>query len=462
MPPAMASSQLEMTISVFSPRLTNTSSSHNIVIGAGTGWSVGAWNVNLQRIGQDGYLLSMGITWDRPEKQNFIKFRSINVISRAGIIAVKVEDLDWWDGNNQHMERASFPEESVLIGDKYDFDVVFSTEPDFLRTIPTPAPAPVIKQKSVPQSTPASKEKSLISLLLKDPSSVDVCFTFTNNKACSNIGLWAHRFLLSQHDSFAKAIQDALTVQSLGDMVLADTKAAEDVDSDAESTSNLSVDTAITATGAARGISVGAASKELFIKIDTISLATFCVMLYYIYTGEIDRTVDATRFVLSDTNKVSLVWQDSAGKVEESVDWRPLDEDSPWRLKDVTWEELKDAAIDFGLKDLQAVAERNLYSSPTAASATASTAVPTTTFMATEEYIKGVSRTIEETEASMAERTTSFRARAEPRKTFKATEASMAEPTTTFRATAASTSTMSNHRCSNTHRDTNRKMCSLT
>src|SRR5690349_7313808 len=103
---------------------------------------------------------------------------------------------------------ASFPEESVLIGDKYDFDVVFSTEPDFLRTIPTPAPAPVIKQKSVPQSTPASKEKSLISLLLKDPSSVDVCFTFTNNKACSNIGLWAHRFLLSQHDSFAKAIQD--------------------------------------------------------------------------------------------------------------------------------------------------------------------------------------------------------------------------------------------------------------
>ncbi|KAH7060286.1 hypothetical protein BKA57DRAFT_446797, partial [Linnemannia elongata] len=349
MPPAMASSQLEMTISVFSPRLTNTSSSHNIVIGAGTGWSVGAWNVNLQRIGQDGYLLSMGITWDRPEKQNFIKFRSINVISRAGIIAVKVEDLDWWDGNNQHMERASFPEESVLIGDKYDFDVVFSTEPDFLRTIPAPAPAPVIKPKSVPQSTPASKEKSLISLLLKDPSSVDVCFTFTNNKACSNIGLWAHRFLLSQHESFAKAIQDAITVQSLGDMVLADTKAAEDVDSDAESTSNLSVDTAITATGAARGISVGAASKELFIKIDTISLATFCVMLYYIYTGEIDRTVDATRFVLSDTNKVSLVWRDSAGKVEESVDWCPLDEDSPWRLKDVTWEELKDAAINFGL-----------------------------------------------------------------------------------------------------------------
>ncbi|KAG0060893.1 hypothetical protein BGZ89_011895 [Linnemannia elongata] len=242
--------------------------------------------------------------------------------------------------------------ESVLLGGRYEFDVVFSTEADFRRTTPAPAPAPVIKPKLVLQSTSASKQKNLISLLLKDPSSVDVCFTFTNNKTCSNIGLWAHRFLLSQHESFAKLIQDAITVQSLGDMVLADTKSAEDVDSDVESTSNLSVDTAITATGAARGISIGAASKELFIKIDTVSLATFCVMLYYIYTGEIDYTVDATRFVLSNTNKVSLVWRDSAGKVEESVDWRPLDQNSPWRLKEVTLNELKDAAFHFGLTDL--------------------------------------------------------------------------------------------------------------
>lgn len=238
--------------------------------------------------------------------------------------------------------------------------MVFSTEAELLRTTPAPASAPVIKPKSVPQPKSVSKEKSLITLLLKDPSTVDVCFTFTSDKTCSNIGLWAHRFLLSQHESFAKAIQDAITVQSLGDMVLADTKSAEDVDSDLESASNLSVDTAITETGAARAMSVGAASKELFIKVDTISLATFCVMLYYIYTGDIDRTVDATRFVLSDTNKVSLVWRDSAGKVEESADWRPLDQDSPWRLKDVTWNELKDAAVHFGLADLQVIAEQRI------------------------------------------------------------------------------------------------------
>ncbi|KAF9544144.1 hypothetical protein EC957_012360 [Mortierella hygrophila] len=309
MPPAMASSQLEMTISVFSPRLTNTSSSHNIVIGAGVGWSVGPWNVNLRRSGHDGL---------------------------------------------------SVLEESVLIGDKYDFDLVFSTEAELLRTTPVPVPAPVIKPKSVPQPTSASREKSITSLLLKDPSSVDVCFASTHDKSCSSIGVWAHRFLLSRHESFAKAIQDAITVQSLGNMVLADIKSAEDVDSDLESTSNLSVDTAIAEAGEVRGMSVGATSKELFIKIDTISLATICVVLYYIYTGEINRTVDATRFVLSDTNKVSLVWRDSAGKAEDSVDWRPLGQDSPWRLKDVTWNELRGAAVHFELKDLQAVAERNL------------------------------------------------------------------------------------------------------
>jgi hypothetical protein len=85
-------------------------------------------------------------------------------------------------------------------------------------------------------------------------------------------------------------------------------------------------------------------------------------MLYYIYTGDIDRTVHPDRFVLSDTKTVSLVWRNSAGKVEESVTWHPLDQNSPWRLKDVTWKELKEAAIHYGLKDLEAAAHRGLQS----------------------------------------------------------------------------------------------------
>ncbi|KAG0376434.1 hypothetical protein BGX24_007760 [Mortierella sp. AD032] len=236
--------------------------------------------------------------------------------------------------------------DNVTVGDKYDFDVVLSTDQEVLRTsaVPTPVPKPAPATKTVTE-----KEKSLISSLLKDPTSVDICFTFASDKTCSNIGLWAHRFVLSRHESFVKLIKDATTVQSLGGMALAEKAPEGDVDSDAESISNRSINTVVTTTALSRGPMVGTASKELVIRID--------MMLYYMYTGEIDRTVEPSRFVLSDTNKASLVWRDSTGKVEDSVDWRPLDQDSPWRLKDVTWNELKDAAVHFGLEELQDIAE---------------------------------------------------------------------------------------------------------
>lgn len=105
MPPAMASSQLEMTISVFSGRLANTKSSHNIVIGAEAGWSAGAWNVTLKRIGPDGRSLSVDIAWNRPEKQNFINFRSMHVVSRADGITIKNEQIDWVDYNRQYKKQ---------------------------------------------------------------------------------------------------------------------------------------------------------------------------------------------------------------------------------------------------------------------------------------------------------------------------------------------------------------------
>lgn len=254
------------------------------------------------------------------------------------------------------------PVDSVLEDDHYNFAIVLSTESDLVRTFFSS------DTLTAPKLTPApvTREKSLIYLLLKDPGSVDVCFTFTSNKSYSNIGLWAHCFVLSRHESFVKMIQEAKMVQSLGNMVLTEkiTGVDADFDSDAESISNFSINSMDTATGPAIAISsVDTASRTpLVIKVDTVSLATFCVMLYYIYTGEVDRTVHPNRFVLSDTSKVSLVWRNSAGKVENSVVWHPLDQNSPWRLKDVTWKELKEAAIHYDLKDLEALADQGLQS----------------------------------------------------------------------------------------------------
>ncbi|KAF9275954.1 hypothetical protein BGZ88_002039, partial [Linnemannia elongata] len=44
-------------------------------------------------------------------------------------------------------------------------------------------------------------------------------------------------------------------------------------------------------------------SAALVVKDDTVFLATFCAMVHYSYTCKIDRTVDMTLFVLSETNK---------------------------------------------------------------------------------------------------------------------------------------------------------------
>lgn len=258
------------------------------------------------------------------------------------------------------------PVANILEDDQYNFTIVFSTEADLLRSFFTPAsvawPAPTPAAELT--RTPMSKEKALIALLMKDPGSVDVCFTFTADKMCSNIGLWAHCFLLSQHESLAHLIQEAKTLHSLGAIELAKDIADgdADVESDAETLDTFSDNSLYKAARPVTKVSpIDPASRApLVIKVDAVSLATFCVMLQYIYTGEVDRAVDSTRFVLSDTNKASLVWRDSAGKVKDSVDWRPLGQDSPWRLKNVTWKELKDAAVHFGLTDLQVMAEQRL------------------------------------------------------------------------------------------------------
>ncbi|KAF9128146.1 hypothetical protein BGW39_005308 [Mortierella sp. 14UC] len=365
----MASSHLEMTLYVIAPRFRHDSLVHSITFGPGYGWAAGSWKVNLKRTDEGD--LWIGVNWNREYGQPFTNFHSMRIIPRSNFFRiVSTVQLDWKDPNPPHAVNHStktiVPGKSVLEGDNYNFTIVFSTEPELLRLFFTqlPMPTPV----STVTSTAVSKERELISLLLKDPNSVDVCFTFPTDKSHANIGLWAHTFLLSQHESFAELIQDARTAQSLEGIALSEKQS--DVAGngggyvDSDSFSNHSVHSMDTATGIRGGTSsVGAASRApLVIKVDTVSLATFCVMLYYIYTGKIDLSVDTSRFVLSDTSKATLVWRNSAGKVEDTVDWHPLDQDSPWRLKDVAWKELKDAAAQYSLKDLQTLAEQGLQS----------------------------------------------------------------------------------------------------
>lgn len=187
----------------------------------------------------------------------------------------------------------------------------------------------------------------IIPLLLKDAHSVDICFTFTSDKACSNIGLWAHRVVLMRHKVFAKLLQKQSELQALVAANAKDDKPVSKIDSDVESTSTVSAEDALNSSSASDTCS-------LVIKVDKFSLATFCALLYYIYTDEVRLTVDTGCFAIS-SGESSLVWRDATtGKTRDTVRWHPTDSSSSWRLKDVTWDELLEAADHYGLSDLRA------------------------------------------------------------------------------------------------------------
>lgn len=192
----------------------------------------------------------------------------------------------------------------------------------------------------------------IIPLLLKDANSVNVCFNFTSDKTYSNVGLWAHRVILARHKAFAKLLKRQDELQSL----VASTAMAENeydkatkVESDAESNCTVSADGNPTSSS----IAAAGETRSLVLKVEKFSLATFCALLHYIYTDEVHLAIDADRFAIS-SGEGSLVWRDpTTGKTRDSVRWHPTDRASPWKLKDVTWNELLEAADHYRISDLR-------------------------------------------------------------------------------------------------------------
>ncbi|KAF9085612.1 hypothetical protein BGX23_009514 [Mortierella sp. AD031] len=351
MPLATLTGHQELTLAILSPRLKAPYTNSSIKIGSSSGVGQSEWTVTLTRMYE--FSMKLSLYWRRTEQQVFTEFRSLHIVPRSNFFRpIHRCDLDWIAGVHDHVAYCTFDEAHVLEGENYVFDVVLSTDQDLARTFAIPQPMPVLESRLKP--------KNLLSQMLKDANSVDVCFTFTSDKTCSHIGLWAHRCILLQYEAFVPLIQEAKTIQSLVSMALTEKEADGTAGSDRDPVISMSAESVATATTQAAGSLVDSALKALVINVDNVSLATFCVMLQYIYTGEINRSADPTRFVLSDTNKVELVWRDPTGEVEDSVGWRPLDEDSPWRLKDVTWEDLCNAAVQYDLEDLQAIADQEL------------------------------------------------------------------------------------------------------
>ncbi|KAK3820848.1 MAG: hypothetical protein JOS17DRAFT_755025 [Linnemannia elongata] len=366
----MASSHLDMTLYVIAPKFKDDSPSQSVTLKPGHGWAAGSWKVTLAFINRSK--LRVTVFWDRKGSQAFIKFQSMRIIPRSNFLKVATTVmLDWksqnlaWD--ESYSAEVTVPVANILEDDQYNFTIVFSTEADLLRSFFHSSLRGLASADSCSRAyTHAYVQGESAHRFANEGSRFGRCLlSLSPPIRCaptSVSGLIV--FLLSQHESLAHLIQEAKTLHSLGAIELAKDIADgdADVESDAETLDTFSDNSLYKAARPVTKVSpIDPASRApLVIKVDAVSLATFCVMLQYIYTGEVDRAVDSTRFVLSDTNKASLVWRDSAGKVKDSVDWRPLGQDSPWRLKNVTWKELKDAAVHFGLTDLQVMAEQRL------------------------------------------------------------------------------------------------------
>ncbi|KAG0303198.1 hypothetical protein BGZ98_006900 [Dissophora globulifera] len=205
----------------------------------------------------------------------------------------------------------------VLHNNRYIFDIVLTT----LTELPRKRIEPLEPVEILKPSKTAIRNSEFMQALLKDPYSVDIRFVFNTDESCSNVGLWAHRSLLSRYKPFADLIRDA---------------------------SSESVASASSCNGSQSIIN----AEMLTIPLSDISPGTFCVLLRYIYTGEINRTVDTSLHAISMTDS-ALVMKGISGRPARIVRWSPMDKDSPWQLKDVTWKELLRTSGRFGVLDLQ-------------------------------------------------------------------------------------------------------------
>ncbi|KAF9540602.1 hypothetical protein EC957_003944 [Mortierella hygrophila] len=293
------------------------------------------WSLTLTRSGK---MLTIGVLWNSGSHCDYTYYNSMLVFARGEYDRgekVSSGSIMFMNGGTH---KGTFEAEKVIRGSKYDFEIVFCTGDGLFRE-PTPPTPP--------------KNMDIIPLLLKDANSVDVCFTFTSDKVYSNVGLWAHRVVLARHKVFAKLLQQRDELQSL---VASTAKAknendkAAKLDSDTESTCTVSADGSPTPSP----IAGAGDTRSLVINVDKFSLAAFCALLYYIYTDEVHLAIDTDRFAIS-SSEGSLVWRDpTTGKTRDSVRWHPTDCNSPWKLKDVTWNELLEAADYYGITDLRA------------------------------------------------------------------------------------------------------------
>ncbi|KAF9325105.1 hypothetical protein BG006_011389 [Podila minutissima] len=97
----------------------------------------------------------------------------------------------------------------------------------------------------------------------------------------------------------------------------------------------------------------------LTLVVDKVSFTTFCALLTFIYTGEVERNIDPGQFAIKklDSPPKYTSTYDSTRDVPRC---RPLDSDSLNNRKPVVWEDLLFAADLYHIRGLRALSQKHV------------------------------------------------------------------------------------------------------
>ncbi|KAF9189546.1 hypothetical protein BGZ51_005619 [Haplosporangium sp. Z 767] len=317
-----AATFLELTFRVRCSPLTEYAPGNIKVINSSTDYCNEKWLITLTRNKQK---LNITVQWNSSQqtyydtsgycRQKYLDgngYRVMHFVPSGNRIARNVRA--YWSGQQVKME---VPLEEAIHHNDYQFDIILSPEEKLCRGSKTDETE--FDMKDFQKQT-----QLIMKTLLGDIHSVDTQFIFSTDKTYSNIGLWAHRSILSRHKGFANLIEK--TIKSRGGN--------------------------------------GTEPGFLTIHIGDFTLATFCCLLQYLYTGEIGRSIDSNNFAFSTLDPAEVVVRDTAsGRVKDSVKWNPLEPASSWQLKDVRWTELLFLSDHFGITSLRSRCMENVIKS---------------------------------------------------------------------------------------------------
>ncbi|KAG0214267.1 hypothetical protein BGX33_002289 [Mortierella sp. NVP41] len=168
---------------------------------------------------------------------------------------------------------------TVKVDADLDFDIVLSTEETMART---------------PHNLP-TKNHDILPDLLGDSRSVDVCFVFPSDDTYPNVRLWAHQLVLERASILDQALFDdhSSSMAELNNKLTELTELLSKNNRFKELTKRLPKSKGTTGYNRISPTTPGNVDMQQY------SLATFCALLRFIYTGEIRTTVDLADFVLS-------------------------------------------------------------------------------------------------------------------------------------------------------------------